>query len=471
MLKEKKFFSLPVTFTEIKDYSYDDSLIPVDVKVMHNGLNLNNSTFFDEAINEAKETLKNKPILGYIKKVDGTDQKDFAGHEIEISFGEEGLKVIYLERPLGTVPESNNYAIQEKDNKKYVTCRGYLWREYLNSGYEILKDNPNKSVSMEIAVDDYELNEDGSINITKFRYLGITILGDDVKPAMTGAELNVVGQFSEKFSKDFYSKIEKLNEDLKINFSQKELDNDDNTDSSKGGEEVEASKFATYNQKREALRNALDSVIIRDDENNIIEETYYWVSDFDDEYVYVERNHWTLDGDYNFDYGRFTYSFDTEKIEASIIGEFEKMILTWLTEEENQKILDERSQFELIKQELEDYKTKHTTLESEVQELKEYKSTKEQEEYELQIVEQRQAKIDHINEEYSTISDDIKELFINKVDEYESIEDIDSDICVYIVKNNVQFSKTKSKKQEVKNIKFGVKTDTNPIVSPYGDLF
>ena len=72
---------------------------------------------------------------------------------------------------------------------------------------------------MEIAVDDYDINEDGSINITKYRYLGITILGDDVQPAMIGAELNVVGQFSKNENEDFYSKIEELNYKISQHFT------------------------------------------------------------------------------------------------------------------------------------------------------------------------------------------------------------------------------------------------------------
>jgi len=464
-LKNKKYFSLPVTFTEIKDYSYDDSLIPVDIKVMHDGLNLNNSTFFEEAINDAKESLKNKPILGYIKKVDGTDQKDFAGHEIEISFGEDGVKVIYLERPLGVVPESNNYAIQEEDNKKYVTCRGYLWKEYLNQGYEILKDNPNKSVSMEIAVDGYEINTDGTINITKFRYLGITILGDDVIPAMQGAELNVVGQFSEKVPKDFYSKIEKLNEDLKKYQDQQKTSKECKT-SDKGGESVVTSKFATYNQKRDALRNALDSEIVRDDDGNIIEETYYWVADFDDEYVYVERSHWFED-DYESDYGRFTYEFNEETIEATITGEFEKMILVWLTEEENQLIEEQRNQFTQISNELETLKDEHSTLqenyntlESEVNKLREFKSSVEKARFEEQQNE--------LFELYDELLKDNAEYTLLKENKNNyTIEELEKELALLYVKSNNKFSKKDTKKK----IKIGVNLENDKVIqSPYGDL-
>lgn len=455
-MKEKKFFSLPITFTEIKDYSYDDSLVPVDIKVLHDGLNLNNSTFYEEAISDASESLKNKPILGYIKKIDGSDKEDFAGHEIEISIGDEGIKTIYLERPLGTVPETNNYSIQEDGDKKFVTCRGYLWKEYLNSGYEVLKDNPNKSVSMEIAVDDYDFNEDGSINITKYRYLGIAILGDDVQPAMSGAELDVIGQFNEKFSKGFYEKIEDLNSKLEQQFGSVTDVNEED----EGGENVEETKFATYNQKREALRNALDSKVIRNDDGDIIEETYYWVSDFDDNVVYVERSHW-LEDDYNFDYGKFAYTFDEEKVEATISGEFEKMHLVWLTEEEKTKVEDERNQFAEIKVEYDEMKEKQPKMESDLEELQNYKAKIEEE----QLIESQNEIFEIYNE---LLKDNVsyKEIKDNREDY--SVEDLEKELALLYVRSNNKFSK----KEKKRNVKINIESEgTNTAVSPYGDIF
>ena len=65
---------------------------------------------------------------------------------------------------------------------------------------------------------------------------------------------------------------------------------------------------------------------------------------------------------------------------------------------------------------------------------------------------------------------DIKEMFISKVDEYESIEDIDADMCVYIVKNKLSFAK--ANKSQPKSIKVGIEDKEQTLeVSPYGDLF
>lgn len=480
-MKVRKYFSLPVEFTENKSFSFDDSLIPVDIKVMHDGLNLNNSTFFDEAIEDAKESLKNKPILGYIKKTDGSDEKDFSGHELEISFGEDGLKVTYLERPLGTVPETNNYSILEEDGKKYVFCRGYLWKEYLNSGYEVLKDNPKKSVSMEIAVDDYDINEDGSINITKYRYLGITILGDDVQPAMAGAELNVVGQFSKNENEDFYNKIEELNNKISQYFT----NNNKTENNIKGGENVEDKKLeeevieTTEETTEEFVEDVVNETTENTDETTVdtseeeVEEKFtkvfelshddiraklygllYEVEDEDDDWYYINE---VFDTYFIYSGYKKIYKQGYVKTDVDVAfeGERVEMFIEYLTAEELAELNKMRDNYSLIIKENE--------------ELKEFKAKKDKEEFEAEQEKLREEKIEHINTEYEHISDDIKELFISKVDEYESTEDLDADICVYIVKNKVTFSKAK---KENTSVKLEVEQNEQKlVVSPYGDLF
>ena len=478
---EKLYLSLPVEIVENNRFSFDDTLIPVDIKVMHSGLNLNNSTFFDEAIEDAKESLKNKPILGYIKKVDGADDKDFAGHEIELTINDEGLKITYLERPIGVIPESNSYAILKEDDKDYVFCRGYLWKEYLNEGYDILKDNPNKSVSMEIVVDDYEVNEDGSINITKYRYLGVTVLGDDYQPAMTGAEMNVLGQFSTDKNEEFFKKIEELNVKLKNHFSQ------DNTDNIEGGENVEDKdkRFDEEVEEIKVVEEVDEDVKVEDDagsvetndEDNFSEEVFTKsfelshsdircklynllsvIEQEDEEWYYIDEVY----DDY------FVYSsWDNPKyykqgyvktdVDVAFEGERVELFVEYLTAEELEELNKMRENYSIMTKELE--------------ELKEFKAEKDKEEFEAEQERIREEKIEHINTEYADISDDIKELFIGKVDEYESTEDIDADICVYIVKNKVTFSKAKNNKDKsVVKVKVD-EEKPNKGISPYGNLF
>ena len=107
-------------------------------------------------------------------------------------------------------------------------------------------------------------------------------------------------------------------------------------------------KFATANQKRDALRNALDPIVTRNEDGKVVSEISYWVADFDDTYVFVERNLWTTDN-YECKYGRFTYAFDDAAKTASITGAFEEMVQMWLTIPESAKLEAERGELENLR--------------------------------------------------------------------------------------------------------------------------
>ncbi len=106
----------------------------------------------------------------------------------------------------------------------------------------------------------------------------------------------------------------------------------------------------TYNQRRDALTNALDDIIVRDGMGEVVSATHYWVQDFDDSYVYVTRCQWKRDDDSHEDHGRFAYTFNADDLSASIDGEFEEMFLMWLTSDEKQKLETSRSVFEELQQ-------------------------------------------------------------------------------------------------------------------------
>lgn len=436
--------------------TFDDSLIPVDIKVMHDGLNLNNSTIFMDAIEDAKETLKNKPILGYIKKVDGDDTKDFSGHEIEVNLTENGIKIVALQRPLGVIPENNNYSITQENGKNYVMCRGYLWKDYMNDAYEVLKNNPKKSVSMEIAVDDYDINEDGSINITKYRYLGISILGDDLLPGMENAELNVVGHFTKKDNKDFYNKIEELNKMLSEHFTIQQLDNTieggenmaledkkDFVEEEAKNEDAQPENFVRiYELSHDDIRTKLYRLLAPIEE---ADEDDYWISEvYDDYFIYGSANKY------------YKQHYIKTDVDVALDGKRVEVFVEYVTAEELAELNTMRETYPLLVEEN--------------KELRTYKEQKEKEEFEAEQARVRKKKIDYINTEYEKVPEEVKDMFISKVDDYETIEDLDADICVYIVKNKVVFSKTT--KNEPSSVKLGLEKENNTLnVSPYGNLF
>lgn len=159
------------------------NLVPVKLTLLHDDLNRNSSSINMDAIKMAEPSLKNKPILAYIRK-DENGEYDFAGHEIEITLSEDGVKTTYLERPVGIIPESTKVEYISKDGKIYATCTGYIYKDYSNETLELIEKTNGKCVSVELSVEDGHIDMDSIFHITKFDYLGVTILSDDVTPGM-----------------------------------------------------------------------------------------------------------------------------------------------------------------------------------------------------------------------------------------------------------------------------------------------
>ena len=159
------------------------NLVPVKLTLLHDDLNRNSSSISMDAIKMAEPSLKNKPILAYIRK-DENGEYDFAGHEIEITLSDDGVKTTYLERPVGIIPESTKVEYISKDGKIYTTCTGYIYKDYSNETLELIEKTNGKCVSVELSVEDGHIDMDSIFHITKFDYLGVTILSDDVTPGM-----------------------------------------------------------------------------------------------------------------------------------------------------------------------------------------------------------------------------------------------------------------------------------------------
>lgn len=200
---KNKYLQLPIMY-EQADFSGDDRFVKVRIKVMHNGLNLNGSSFSDSAIEKASTSLSNIPLLAFVKKGDGVDDADLAGHEYEFKITEDGIKYNYLGRPIGMIPETNNYSYGEaEDGRKFVTVDGYIWTDYANEALDIVQRDGGKNVSMEIKVQNYS-ERDSVIDITDYKYTGIAFLGEDVPPAMMGARADLA-EFSTNSVSEFVS--------------------------------------------------------------------------------------------------------------------------------------------------------------------------------------------------------------------------------------------------------------------------
>ena len=193
----------------------------VKIYIMHTGENLNHSVFSLDSINDSIDTLANIPILAFVEKTDGQDNKDFAGHETDLDIftdkdGTIKVREYYKEVPIGVIPESNEYFFEEKDGETYLGCYGYIWKCYSNDAYDILEEDQEKEVSMEIYINNCSYDRKQRCNINKFEFLGVTVLGAKYPGAM-GEDCILSMNFSKEDGeyKEYLSSVEKLNKLLK----------------------------------------------------------------------------------------------------------------------------------------------------------------------------------------------------------------------------------------------------------------
>ena len=180
------------------------SLLPVKLYACHTNVNKNGSFISKSAMEAALPSFSNRPILGYIHQLeDGT--WDFYSHNMEVvedENEEDGVRVEYLESPVGIIPENCNAHLEyDEENKLYRTCvNGLIFEEYTKAA-DIIRAKGISSVSVEIAINDMSYNaKDGYLSINDFYFMGVTILGRDdngnvVEPGMAGSNITI-GSFS-----------------------------------------------------------------------------------------------------------------------------------------------------------------------------------------------------------------------------------------------------------------------------------
>jgi hypothetical protein len=105
------------------DDNSTSGLLPVTLWSCHTGINDNKTEIVKEDMDNALNSFINKPILGFIHKVNGVLQ--FKSHEFHED--EDGNRV-YDEKPIGIVPESCNirYEHDDESDKDYVVVDGFI---------------------------------------------------------------------------------------------------------------------------------------------------------------------------------------------------------------------------------------------------------------------------------------------------------------------------------------------------------
>jgi len=463
------------------------------------GKNRNKSYFSKDNVNKAYSSLAYVPVVGHLKS-DENGNYYLGGHDYRIDIS-DGFKLKSQCIPFGVAipsPEPQYEDIIEEDGTiaQYLVCDVVIWiGRYPELASAMYDSETYFNHSMEILYTDSQpLEEDNTYaNITEFSFDALCMLGksDDerfnIEPCFPSASFKpaefsnsndefklLMSEMKNELSllfekgKDNQGGI-KLDEKLKIlsKFGKSTTDLDFSIEdisveelSAKmeelfGEKKTEPVAFsATYKEKRQALENALDPIIIRDSDGNYVEETYFYVEDFSDEYVFVERNYWTANN-YECKHGRYAYTFDEKTLTVTLIGGFEETVNIRMTVEEKAKWDEEKASYEAIKTDFATYKESHSTENSVVSELMSYKAEKEAD----TIFEKYEDKIGKTIE-FTELKSNIANY---------SIESLEKE-CIYILGLHAAEISIPENSKSKDTLKFSVEGNESNDSEPYGGL-
>ena len=511
MDSEKEKISL---LSNLKFSSFEklnENFLKAKCYVLSLGKNANKSHFSKENVDRAYPSLAYAPVIGHLM-VDDNGVYHLGGHDYHLDMNDLKLKSQCVPFGVAVPSETPVYEDVTEENgnvSTYLTCEVILWigrypeladafysdSVFTNQSMEIfysnsapLKDDPTYTDIIDFSFDALcmlQKSDDDKFNVTP------CFPSASIVPITYSIDKNefssLMGELKEELSLYFSKnnsdeKGGKVNLDEKLEILQKfnktiedldfSIDDMSVEDLSAKMEELFGEKepkaepiafSATYKEKRQALQNALDPIIVKDAEGNYVEETYFYIEDFSDEYVFVEKDHWTAN-DYDCKYGRFAYTFDEATRTATISSEFEEMVKVWLTLDEKAKVDEERANYETkysdLEKEFSDYKAEHSFLDSEFNVLKEYKENKE--------VEERKCAEDALFADY--------EETIGETEEFKSLKEKASEFSLDALKKEClcivgMYSMTNKTKETNKpdSLKFSLEPEVSED-EPYGGL-
>lgn len=444
-----------------------------------------------ESILNNIDSLKCIPVVGHlIQKEDGSYY--MGGHDFEI---DENCNFKSLTVPYGFVVE-NTYdfeVVKEYDTEvEYLTTNIVLWTGvYPELMSAVYSDDFYFNQSMEIDLEDgqYRPYEEDSnyTELLEWTYKKLCLLGkaDDkssiehTEPCFIEAKVipfSYTEQFNKCFSelkssykaeilnnkevglkktkineilKKFSVKVDDLNFEITDVMTEEELTNKLTEFTESKNDETKRFSY-TYRQKASVLDNEISkkSTDEYDSDGNFIKETYCYLLDFDDKYVYFIASVYTKDS-YERSTYRCIYSFDEKSVSVKLDDVCEKVIQGYVTPDEQNQLDEMRKSYSLMKEDYEELKS--FKLEKETKELKEKK----------ELLYSNFEEILCDNEEYKKLKENDSDL---------SLEDVENTCYCLVGKLNLNFSKKDDEDKKPVTLSFGIEDDDMKDI-PYGGLF
>lgn len=431
------------------NFSEDSEANPnVKMQIIHEGVNPKGTSFTKEAIEAAKATIYDKPILAYVKYDENGEPLDFGEHEMilvpKVVNGRRSYEIKYIEQPIGTFSQNFELSYEKGENgKEYLTATGTIWNRYCKDAYNLLKES-DKSVSMEINILESEKDKySGVLNISKFEFLGVTILGDDYAPGIDGA--NATLEFARiKTEKDLINFLNNIEQNVK---GDKSMDN--------------TNKYSLSNrsmalQIREQLSNRLIEKQYSWGETYQTREFYYVDTIPDDSIVVVQGN----DG---YKYYGVPYSVKEDTLTLDFDNRKE-YISEW-----REKKVDESANFALDEEDAKEMA--ELTFNAEVEKVgQEAKTVVDTFKNDLEKVNeeltQTKEELTKANETVFSLGEEVKELKAKEAQAEK--EKFEEEVEGVLAKFSFDEEETKEMKEQCLNGEFDVEELSNKLFALYG---
>ena len=171
----------------------------VEIRMMREGINRNRWDYRN--LNEYYKTFVGQPILcAFVngKVGDGHNMREKTDRET----GERYFSFTDAtsERIVGTLSNDiEDFSVVEENGEKWLVAKGRLWEFYAPELVSKIVRTGRMDVSVETMVE--ESQQDGEIEVfTKWTGLGVTILGDDVQPAIPNASIRALELLKDEFA-------------------------------------------------------------------------------------------------------------------------------------------------------------------------------------------------------------------------------------------------------------------------------
>ena len=242
---DKKKISIEVEkFSILADEESNSQLAIVEIYVCHDGNNLHNVPISNEALVNAKDTLKNKFLVA------GYDGVDFEGHEDD-------------EQIIGFFPESSKMRFEKIGDRTYLVAQAIMSKIYAKWAYNIFVDDNKRAVSMEITVLKGQVDQlDNLVTIDEFVFNGVTVLGLSHVPACEGSSASII-----KFDKENALKVYNMQYEKATDLKKKYID-----DMVKFSGKEEAKKMKEENMTEVVEQKCEDKVTETECNNEMVEE-------------------------------------------------------------------------------------------------------------------------------------------------------------------------------------------------------